>query len=122
MPRHDSCITYISVLFLACPSSLCLITMIFVCFVFYIFFWFVSFLFFLFLLFIYFFFFLMLRRPPRSTRTDTLFPYTTLFRSLRRVGVDLVLTPESRPGVVEPTILHHVVPLGTVRFHVQFYR
>src|SRR3546814_15592366 len=27
------------------------------------------------------FFFLMLRRPPRSTRTDTLFPYTTLFRS-----------------------------------------
>src|SRR3546814_8490413 len=31
---------------------------------------------------IYFFFFLMIRRPPRSTRTDTLFPYTTLFRSL----------------------------------------
>src|SRR3546814_7671302 len=30
----------------------------------------------------YFFFFLMRRRPPRSTRTDTLFPYTTLFRSL----------------------------------------
>src|SRR3546814_168322 len=34
----------------------------------------------LFYLFIY-FFFLMIRRPPRSTRTDTLFPYTTLFRS-----------------------------------------
>src|SRR3546814_17221700 len=33
--------------------------------------------------FVYFllFFFLMIRRPPRSTRTDTLFPYTTLFRS-----------------------------------------
>src|SRR3546814_1357218 len=30
----------------------------------------------------YFFFFLMIRLPPRSTRTDTLFPYTTLFRSL----------------------------------------
>src|SRR3546814_19175643 len=30
-----------------------------------------------------FFFFLMIRRPPRSTRTDTLFPYTTLFRSVR---------------------------------------
>src|SRR3546814_12330781 len=30
-----------------------------------------------------FFFFLMIRRPPRSTRTDTLFPYTTLFRSQR---------------------------------------
>src|SRR3546814_13947374 len=29
------------------------------------------------------FFFLMIRRPPRSTRTDTLFPYTTLFRSGR---------------------------------------
>src|SRR3546814_1895377 len=32
----------------------------------------------------YFFFFLMIRRPPRSTRTDTLFPYTTLFRSCKR--------------------------------------
>src|SRR3546814_13055394 len=31
------------------------------------------------------FFFLMIRRPPRSTRTDTLFPYTTLFRSLKLV-------------------------------------
>src|SRR3546814_19621447 len=30
------------------------------------------------------FFFLMIRRPPRSTRTDTLFPYTTLFRSQGR--------------------------------------
>src|SRR3546814_16678332 len=32
-------------------------------------------------------FFLMIRRPPRSTRTDTLFPYTTLFRSS---GLDLM--------------------------------
>src|SRR3546814_1097654 len=31
----------------------------------------------------FFVFFLMIRRPPRSTRTDTLFPYTTLFRSIR---------------------------------------
>src|SRR3546814_18760914 len=30
---------------------------------------------------VYLVFFLMIRRPPRSTRTDTLFPYTTLFRS-----------------------------------------
>src|SRR3546814_7539769 len=30
---------------------------------------------------VFLFFFLMIRRPPRSTRTDTLFPYTTLFRS-----------------------------------------
>src|SRR3546814_14179033 len=34
----------------------------------------------------FFFFFLMIRRPPRSTRTDTLFPYTTLFRSARIAG------------------------------------
>src|SRR3546814_11872000 len=27
----------------------------------------------------------MIRRPPRSTRTDTLFPYTTLFRSIRQI-------------------------------------
>src|SRR3546814_14670451 len=33
-----------------------------------------------------FFFFLMIRRPPRSTRTDTLFPYTTLFRSVWSMG------------------------------------
>src|SRR3546814_1886284 len=33
-----------------------------------------------------FFFFLMIRLPPRSTRTDTLFPYTTLFRSLSVVA------------------------------------
>src|SRR3546814_17556904 len=32
------------------------------------------------------FFFLIIRRPPRSTRTDTLFPYTTLFRSDRPGG------------------------------------
>src|SRR3546814_12822812 len=34
-----------------------------------------------------FFFFLMIRRPPRSTRTDTLFPYTTLFRSVKGLRV-----------------------------------
>src|SRR3546814_12719779 len=33
------------------------------------------------------FFFLIIRRPPRSTRTDTLFPYTTLFRSPVRFEV-----------------------------------
>src|SRR6056297_4074274 len=35
------------------------------------------------------FFFLMIRRPPRSTRTDTLFPYTTLFRSADHAGCRL---------------------------------
>src|SRR3546814_923994 len=36
------------------------------------------------------FFFLMIRRPPRSTRTDTLFPYTTLFRSEKLLGLTLL--------------------------------
>src|SRR3546814_3600565 len=33
----------------------------------------------------------MIRRPPRSTRTDTLFPYTTLFRSLDMLGSQAAL-------------------------------
>src|SRR3546814_8252228 len=41
----------------------------------------------------------MLRRPPRSTRTDTLFPYTTLFRSRRVVvGFQPVLPQDDRIG------------------------
>src|SRR3546814_19870625 len=36
----------------------------------------------------------MTRRPPRSTRTDTLFPYTTLFRFALRGGSTKVLIPE----------------------------
>src|SRR3546814_8670443 len=43
----------------------------------------VTLLFFMTLVSFFCFFFLMIRRPPRSTRTDTLFPYTTLFRSPR---------------------------------------
>src|SRR3546814_9523010 len=43
----------------------------------------------LFFLLFCFFFFLMIRRPPRSTRTDTLFPYTTLFRSRRQEDGDM---------------------------------
>src|SRR3546814_18710297 len=31
----------------------------------------------------------MIRRPPRSTRTDTLFPYTTLFRSVRELATQM---------------------------------
>src|SRR3546814_13007412 len=53
-------------------------------------------------------FFLMIRRPPRSTRTDTLFPYTTLFRSegldrgLPVAVVDRPLAPlVAHPGQVE---------------------
>src|SRR3546814_3377055 len=43
------------------------------------------------------FFFLMIRRPPRSTRTDTLFPYTTLFRSVESIGKDGDLTHKTPP-------------------------
>src|SRR3546814_749517 len=38
-----------------------------------------------------FFVFLMIRRPPRSTRTDTLFPYTTLFRSPETMLADMAV-------------------------------
>src|SRR3546814_3456565 len=39
----------------------------------------------------------MIRRPPRSTRTDTLFPYTTLFRSTRLSSTSA--SPASRPPI-----------------------
>src|SRR3546814_5289398 len=47
----------------------------------------------------------MIRRPPRSTRTDTLFPYTTLFRSRivdvnGRHGISGALLPFSADGAV----------------------
>src|SRR3546814_7524643 len=41
----------------------------------------------------------MIRRPPRSTRTDTLFPYTTLFRSLVELDVDRLIAA-GQPGQV----------------------
>src|SRR3546814_15038874 len=44
------------------------------------------------------FFFLMIRRPPRSTRTDTLFPYTTLFRSGGEPLRALETAPEPADG------------------------
>src|SRR3546814_2057891 len=40
----------------------------------------------------------MMRRPPRSTRTDTLFPYTTLFRSEFHGGADRAQVVRARPG------------------------
>src|SRR3546814_6047238 len=42
----------------------------------------------------------MIRRPPRSTRTDTLFPYTTLFRSAR-LGEDAEVEVQLRQLAVE---------------------
>src|SRR3546814_19349200 len=65
-------------------------------------------------------FFLMIRRPPRSTRTDPLFPYTTLFRSVTKVIDDL--TYANGPGVhfvligfaneKQPTVMSTVDPEG----------
>src|SRR3546814_5229915 len=47
----------------------------------------------------------MIRRPPRSTRTDTLFPYTTLFRSRRRGwGVHMANLPTGSHEEFPPTL------------------
>src|SRR3546814_19733342 len=71
------------------------------------------------------FLFLMIRRPPRSTRTDTLFPYTTLFRS-HQVARDLQALLHAAREVFRPVVdaaeveLHlgqpvlRLVPDGTV--------
>src|SRR3546814_8312318 len=40
----------------------------------------------------------MIRRPPRSTRTDTLFPYTTLFRSLLAPSTGTIIARVREPG------------------------
>src|SRR3546814_6695954 len=64
--------------------------------------------------------FLMLRRPPRSTRTDTPFPYTTLFRSIatRQLAADsgkIVngLFDRDRPRYwCQQLVLRHVQPLS----------
>src|SRR3546814_8464868 len=47
------------------------------------------------------FFFVMIRRPPRSTRTDTLFPYTTLFRSSRSLSALRIVPPMNWAGIAE---------------------
>src|SRR3546814_2542598 len=63
------------------------------------------------------FFFLMIRLPPRSTRTDTLFPYTTLFRSLHDLHVwstsnddvsctaHVTLAPEANADTVRASVV-----------------
>src|SRR3546814_14886142 len=52
----------------------------------------------------------MIRRPPRSTRTDTLFPYTTLFRSVASIG-----RVKADPEQDEPHILIGLLGLGTAQ-------
>src|SRR3546814_16003862 len=59
----------------------------------------------------------MIRRPPRSTRTDTLFPYTTLFRSFDRARIadrqeDAVAGDEPRRRQPAADLVGFAVPLG----------
>src|SRR3546814_19601593 len=51
----------------------------------------------------------MIRRPPRSTRTDTLFPYTTLFRSLEQIKTNATHT-----GVC---VIAHCLVIGVMLDH-----
>src|SRR3546814_1995489 len=73
------------------------------------------------LVFVFVFFFLKIRRPPRSTRTDTLFPYTTLFRSLRRNSPRLLTRrrlgklPKSKLGEAFPPAFITCGNIGPMR-------
>src|SRR3546814_18860725 len=62
--------------------------------------------------------FLMIRRPPRSTRTDTLFPYTTLFRSRLRSATPCSIA-QRVPSVTSNCILppHSRVPASRSEEH-----
>src|SRR3546814_14815971 len=57
------------------------------------------------------FFFLMIRRPPISTRTDTLFPYTTLFRSVG-AGGELAFHFHAPPAVAPLGHRRHVTAVA----------
>src|SRR3546814_3892885 len=61
-------------------------------------------------------FFLSIRRPPRSTRTDTLFPYTTLFRSFQVL--------RDQPALLPKALWRQVVGVAAVRhladLHIAF--
>src|SRR3546814_18272565 len=59
----------------------------------------------------------MIRRPPRSTRTDTLFPYTTLFRSLRVIFMQYANSVDQRKYQivkVKSEMAHKVDPTRTI--------
>src|SRR3546814_14685929 len=62
----------------------------------------------------------MIRRPPRSTRTDTLLPYTTLFRSLGNYRLAAVEHREDQPLRVRQRVeeacrlVHHFLDVGEV--------
>src|SRR3546814_4801037 len=61
----------------------------------------------------------MIRRPPRSTRTDTLFPYTTLFRSvLRDDQIELSAAGEHIALPLLESILASLQLLAALRLHL----
>src|SRR3546814_19216563 len=64
-------------------------------------------------------FFLIIRRPPRSTRTDTLFPYTTLFRSR---GVDVDQAAESALDLVRGSGLVNIDARENLRREIEQLR
>src|SRR3546814_15764024 len=57
------------------------------------------------------YFFLMIRRPPRSTRTDTLFPYTTLVRS-RKAQAGSAIAPRGRSIGLRETLEQALMVFG----------
>src|SRR3546814_4426726 len=74
----------------------------------------------------------MLRRPPRSTRTDTLFPYTTLFRSVGDHGradalsrlrqhVHFPAQPDGQPRISGPDTDDIQEPGGAIRRALSFW-
>src|SRR3546814_9956231 len=59
----------------------------------------------------------MILRPPRSTRTDTLFPYTTLFRSKLRQALECKLITEVYPDTESDVLADHATDLPVKRLH-----
>src|SRR3546814_6580668 len=57
----------------------------------------------------------MIRRPPRSTRTDTLFPYTTHFRSVLHLAAGKL--PQPRHAAMRRALLHQDAAIGIDQRH-----
>src|SRR3546814_3942243 len=64
----------------------------------------------------------MIRRPPRSTRTDTLFPYTTLFRAfgirVNSVNPGLIMTPMARDRLMNDPVFSQALDYIRSRHHI----